>query len=471
MAAGAGGAASSSSSSSSAASSPTASGTGGVGGATSSGPVTSAGGQGGAGGAEPAGCDPDEKATKSEGLFVDAAAEGAGTGTLDSPFSSLGDALAAASGTTTKQIFVASGVYPGTLVLGASAKGVSVVGGWVRKPGAWTRDCSEGARDKVRIEGDGVGVRVEGADGVRLSTLTVVAKGATGQTEAGDGVSVYGIFATGETARLTLEGVAILAGDATGGVTPESPAQADNRTCDGLLDCSEAPAPGEPGPAAAPVKTAGTFTASGYAPRPGDFGGKGGEGDNGEAGKSSSLSCVTCGSSCSFCAGTTSTTFGPSGTCGCGGLGGTGGPAGRGGGASVALFAASGARVEVMSGALRAGAGGDGAPGAFGALGGGGTAAAAGDPISCNTACMEVGSGSNCTCTSGAPQTAEGAPGTNGQPGGQGGKGSGGTGGPSFAVVEVEGAKVEVHPSVVLLAGAPGAGAEGSLDGAAGPTF
>ena len=343
----------------------------------------------------------------------------------------------------------------------------SMKGSVVIAPGTYTETLTLMGRIQLLGPGDAGAVTVVGAGNqtvvatllerpVLLANLTIRSK-----PEAGPGESLYGVFASENTALLELDNVRIViassgsgapGGNGVTGATSSGACQAGSGADGG-------------GGSGGMSAVAGGFTASGYEPASGITGGDGGTGANGSAASTPPCAqCFTCNQNFPLCttSGMVASSCGGSGTAGCGGGGGGGGRAGSGGGSSVALFLWNTAAF-VDRGRYQAGSGGNGGSGGPGGPGGPGGAGASG----------LAGSGCTVNCFDNAKlacgnegQGAEGAPGGNGGSGGPGGPGGGGAGGSSYGVY-IGGTATMTNESAVFIAEDAGAGALGAPSGQA----
>jgi hypothetical protein len=421
-------------------------------------------------GALPDGALPDctQPPDDSAGVFVAPSGsdvvEGGSCGlTRSSPCKTIGAGLSSASTAAGRSIvYVAAGTYTEKVTL---ANGITVQGGWhVGGDGGtdWTYDCTSPA-SQVTIQAPTTSdtTVVANAGSSTLTSVTVLSK-----TPASAGQSLYGIFASGSTTSLTLDGVVIrvaTGGDgATGttGATGSSPAS----TCS-IGDGVSATGSGTAGGAA----TAGGFASVGWVPHAGGTGAGGTAGHNGTAGGTGAVtpypSCTPVALNC--VPATAICDAGP-GTPGCAGGGGAGGSGGAGGGCSIALYA-FGASVTINGGSLTAGSGGKGGPGGGGGNGASGSAGLPGATVTCISSacgtpipaiCQPVAFGNN--------YADGGAPGGTGGSGSKGGPGGGGAGGDSYAVVTAGGGTVAFSGSPGLSHGTAGTGSGGGAAGAQG---
>jgi hypothetical protein len=408
----------------------------------------------------PAPCDP--TAPPGDGVFVSSNGDDGAQGTELAPFKTIAMGLATVQETSKSTLYLEEGEYDETLVLTAANSGIIIDGGWTRTGAAWQRDCTTNASDKTLIASpNNVGASLDPGVVATLRHLAVTTE-THGEREPGQpGESCYGVMVQGG-ATLIMNDVNVTAGAgghggaATLGLQPSAP------PCDGVTDCSDGAkgAAGSPGAAAG---VSGSFDTTGYLPASGSDGTPGAPGEDGTAGGAGSTGAcaLTCTPpSCSDAAPTT----GDSGTCGCGGPGGAPGGRGQGGGASVGVLAVgTTTTVSATSTSITAQDGGDGSPGGNGVDGQAGTPGAAGQPVTC-TQCLPIFA----TCIPEQGTLAGGTAGGDGGPGGAGGPGGDGAGGPSYAIVAVGGAAVNLDAASTLAFGNGGQGAGLAASGAAG---
>jgi hypothetical protein len=338
-------------------------------------------------------CDPGAVPETDGGLFVSAATgnDDAGSpGTRAQPFKTIGAALALATASGARHVYVDEGVYPEKITfpsMAATATPIVIEGGW-KAQAAWARDCDPNVdpRTKTVVQApQSLGVRASGvANGSGLSTLTVTTEPAPVAPKNTTGGSSVAVSVDGAGSWLTLYNVILSAGGGgKGGVASAGDAGASALS---VGACAALSLPAGDGGAGATGATGtngslGSYLTDGtFAPGDGQDGTIGKVGSAGTAGGAGELrnDCVLCTppSSCPFGGGLCSTSppfskQATSGTVGCPGGGGGGGPGGQGGGGSFALVVAgAGARVHISYSWLRAAPGGDGSAG-----GGGGTPA------------------------------------------------------------------------------------------------
>lgn len=420
-------------------------------------------------------------------------------GSKANPCTTIQAGIDAAAKAAKQYVYIAAGTYNEDNI--TLAKGVSVTGGW--NIADWTRGCpiDAGATTIRNVAGTKVITAVDLGGAAALDSVTLKSKlqSAVGTTAAGDGETLYGVFAKGATTSLTLANVKIEL--ANGG-----------RGANGGAAADPAAAPATPGVCPAnttPATMAGGVGSDGLGAIPASFGsdgfvsaaGKDGTaglmgGDGSSVAGTKNLSCGVCGYSGSSDQPTCSASIGyvpnqaGAGKQGCGGNGGGGGFGGRGGGSSIAIYA-SAAHLDIQASQLLPGAGGGGGDGSSGKAGGAGSAGATGDPAYCyNTCCWGTPIGCSLTIMSepaispnavcnplicqlaschnaGSYATLAGGTATGGANGGLGGKGGGGSGGDSYAIVKVAGAVV-TQAGTTLTHGAVGTGGTGANMGAVG---
>ncbi len=372
-------------------------------------------------------------------------------------------------------IYIRAGTYVEQVTLSA---GVTLQGGWIDTSGTWTRPCTGPAGATAAAAtviqapaGAGATVLANYAGSSTLDSLTLQSMDPSAVAPS---QSVYGVFATGATTRLTLHDVTIaLAG---GGGGPAGGGGANGAPGAGAGGCS-GPASGNAGGqgSAGRPGAAGTYgAATGFTPGAGGDGTAGGAGANGTA-PAMPPTCADAGSGCEpmmqgkagtfvcACGGALSS-CGTAGAFGCGGGGAPGGQGGAGGGASIGVFDWD-ALVSLTGGAIATGAGGPGGNGGMPGAQGAGTAGVAGAAPSISVGlgdCFGVGPGTpphSClTCTKGFVSGQAGSAGGAGGAGGQGGQGGGGSGGDSYCFFQGGAGVVEPDPTVTCRAGAGGLG-------------
>jgi hypothetical protein len=424
-------------------------------------------------GALPDGTLPDcsQPPNDSAGVFVAPSGsdvlEGGSCGlTRSTPCKTIGAGLSSASTATGRSIvYVAAGTYTEKITL---PNAITLQGGWHVGGEAgtdWTYDCTSPA-SVVTVQAPSTSNTTIVAS---TGTSTVTALTVLSKTPASAGQSLYGVFASGTSTKLTLNDVVIRvanAGDGASGTTGAAGASA-SATC-GAGNGVSASGSGAAGAAA----MAGGFASVGWVPGGGGTGGSGSAGDNGSAGGAGAAIpfgyCLQVGLNCMA---TIATCDGGQGLPGCAGGGGGGGSGGAGGGSSIALYA-FGASVTVNGGSLTAGNGGKGGPGGSGGGGASGSAGKAGPTNQCITSFC--GTPIPNICNPQAPPLQPynygdgGAPGGTGGNGSNGGPGGGGAGGDSYAVVTAGGGTVAFTGSPGLTAGTAGTGSGSGASGAQG---
>lgn len=435
-------------------------------------------------------CDPSATPDVEHGVFVDVTAgdDVLGIGSPSAPLKTIDQAVALATALGKASIYLAEGTYDEAVTL-PEASAIYVEGSW--KPGAvWHRNCEVGARSGTVLSGPFVALGVDGG----LRSLTVRAQG-----------SPTNIALRAAKGRFFVRDARLEAGAAADG-SPGANGPNGNPPLAGAPVCSSG-ANGASG-AIPPATVNGRFLTDGsFTAGNGANGGSGVNGANGTSGTPTQCkqggcypegyacnphacnpySCYphdcnphSCGFfqtcydtcydtcyntcydtcySCTYAAGTTGTLTG---TCGLGGGGGGGGRAGGGGGASVALSVATGVTVSVFQSELVSGNGGKGAPAGLGGAGAQGTVGLS-SSATCDTgSCGAAPACGDVTTTVVAPAGGKGGT------GGQGANGTPGAGGPSYAVVRVGTAVVNLSADTSLTFGSAGVGAPGAPDGAAG---
>jgi hypothetical protein len=401
-------------------------------------------------------------------LYVLEAGEDTATcGTQDTPCKSIAHAMDLASAIGKTVIRVGQGEYREQLVL---RSGFTIEGGWIAltKSGGhvWYVDCRGqpiASQQATLLAPDEVDVAVIAKNLEKpavVSTMTVKTKekGKDGLLSQ-PGETLYGVKALGETTRLTLSDVYVVAGEGgrggdgvPGGLGPAASG-----------DCE--PQSGEPGGSggAGDHGKLSELDSNGVVTHAGETGALGAPGKNGAPPAAPKCETGCCHSSVGNC-GTTDPSCGKAGGAGCGGGGGFGGTGGQGGGSSVGLFVAD-AQVTVIRGELRADKGGAGGNGGPGGGGGAGATGSKGDPGPvCPTSCPL---GLGCSNEKSGPG-GEGSVGGTGGPGGQGG---GGAGGSTYGYVAVGKGGVLTDNTAIPI-GTPGLpGAPNGLPGVAKESF
>ncbi len=397
------------------------------------------------------------------------------------------------------RVLIDTGRYPESLVL---LPGLTFIGGWNNVGGEWTRKCGDNRNASVVVASPSeIGVLAVYDGEAVLDTLTVETAPATPE-----GKSAYGVFARGETTKLTLREVNVRAADGGSGLVGavgETPLPASG-TCD-ASDGAAASVAGTQGPGGG----LGSFDVGGYTPASGSAGGVGSRGNNGTL---DAPRCVQCFASCdtASCTGVEAgQSCGTAGAAGCGGEGAAGGGGGLGGGASIAVYA-WGAQVTIEGGALAAGNGGVGGPGGAPGSGGAGSDGLTGLPgASCMRCYRGIFIGPVLPLSSIQPASASaarsllpagaaadidlidpviikpgpvlptkcyntagsgaGGLGHVGGAGSAGGKGGGGAGGPSYGVFIGGSASVSISKDTEIEVGEGGAGTDSGASGEALP--
>ena len=409
-------------------------------------------------------CDPNAK-PDGQAVFVSPDGDDTtGSGSMDKPLKTLGQALKLAANSGPKLVVADQGNYKESVTFDSKVAGVAVRGGFKKTGSLWARDCDAAARQKTVIDSPtNVGVRVENV-AAKLETLSVQtkAKGATASGAAGE--SQYGVFVTGDDASVSLTDVRVVAGAGGDGGDAVKLVASTPVTCDGLAGCGNGGS-GTPGTAGTDAP-ASTFDLAGHLPGNGADGKPSSSGSNGMAGKDDgttktgchSPGCAgVCSSGTCGALGTAFSVKGEKGKCGCGGLGGTSGGGGWGGGASVALFVSGKGVVTVAFSELASQVGGKGSAGKAGAIGLEGTDGSKGANVTCHTNCYSASPCGNCEQNS--EIAIGGAKGGLGGKGGDGKPGGNGAGGPSVAIVRVGGAVVTLSDGSLPNPGKGGFGA------------
>jgi len=447
--------------------------TGGAGGATG-GTGASAGhaGTGGDAGPEPT-CDPNES-PPTDAIYVSAKEgdDNASQGSPEQPLQSLSNAIKLAVHNQIGKIILDQGTYKEAVVLSLQDPLV-IMGGWIKVGTAWTRDCSQTARNKTLLHSPtSTGLQITGNSSVSLQTMVIQSTGTNNAApDNQSGESCYGVFVSG--AELSMNDVTIRACGGQDGGKANKYEEVQPPDCSQLqgTGCSMGEHGGS-GSGGQDAKEAGTFTLNGYTPANGQHGNYGSNGNNGTPGNpGNTAQCYEKGctgqqvsGSCPsnhYCGNETpqKDTSSQPGSCGCGGRGGSGGAGGRGGGGSFGIYATGNASVLVKNSRVEAASGGNGSPGQTGQIGLNGLDGKQGDSVMCYTQCKPMQVGEKCNCEQpGSYQLAGGEKGGKGGNGGNGGPGGAGSGGPSIAAL-IHGSATISHLNVDFLhstAGTPG---------------
>ncbi len=410
------------------------------------------------------------------GVFV---AQGVGTdvngcGTRNNPCNSIAYGIAAAkAGTAKTTIYLAAPTSTDAGDAGASMYVESAIldapftieGGWNDTGGTWTPICDSTTSTAVTIQGvSNKAITASFSGSATLRDIRVLSKSAAASAE-----TLYGIFATGASTNLTLDGVVVDV--AAGGVGVDG-AGGSNGSAGSTAGCSTGTgSSGGVGPNGS-GGPAGTFSSTGYTPTSGGNANDGTAGANGTTGSTGTCStagncALTCGiSQCS----TTNkgNVCGTSGIAGCAGTNGTGGTLGTGGGSSIGVFAWD-AHLTVFGGSVSTSNGGNGGVGGAGGDGGAGQSGVAGSAVECvtNWSCLN----NACSFIAGTSEPGGNAGGKGGN-GGNGGQGGGGSGGDSYAFVQGGdgGVTFNGNPTIAHGDGGTGGAASGT-NGAAGDKF
>jgi hypothetical protein len=403
-------------------------------------------------------------------------------GTADLPRRTLAGAFELAASLVNKKphIYLAPGVYDEAVTLpkGSSDAPLVIEGGYQRAGATWTRSCEATARDlailtATKTEAGTPVVRAANlVNAVSLSHLTVKTKDQGTKGEPGKtGESLYGVFVQGLGTKLTLDDVAILVGKAGTGGEGTPGAAANAPACDGTTDCADGTtgADGADGLAA----TAGSFGETGYLAGVGETGKVGGAGKNGAKGGESvgaacAISCpVVEPSQCKTQVPVTGNVSAKTGTCGCGAPTSSPGVGSGSGGTAVALVVGAGASVTTSAGRYVTTGGGDAPDGGSAGPAASATDGAKGADESCiastGSTCGYDAISATCAALGTTVPVPGGAAGTKGGLAGKSGKGGSGAGGPSFGIVKIGNATVEIKSAPVYAVG------PGGKSGSAGP--
>lgn len=403
-------------------------------------------------------------ANDAAGLFI--APTGSDTsscGTRSNPCQSISYTIAAAKSTTGKTtLYLSKATYIESVTLDAA---LTLEGGWSDTGGTWSPVCDATTSTAVTIQGvTNVTISAAFAGAGTLRDLQVTSK-----AQAAAGESIYGVFATGSSTNLTLDGVVI---DVGGGGTGTNGVAGTDGVVGSDAGCAAGNgAAGSTGSAGGGAP-AGSLSATGYSATNGADAGVGNTGANGTAGGADQCmaNCGTCKNQNPSCVFGTATECSSPGVSGCGGTPGTGGSCGTGGGSSVALFVWD-AHLTIFGGSLTSGSGGNGGVGGLGGDGGAGSSGAIGAEGFCpanNFSC----SGGFCVLGVGGTTLTGGSAGGTGGVGGVGGQGGGGSGGDSYAIVTGGDGGTTLNGSPTLVHGDGGTGgAANGANGAAADRF
>lgn len=413
---------------------------------------------------------------RNRAVFVSPTGTSDGSGSLDSPISSLSSALDRAA-SEEADLYLAAGEWDEGLVL---RSGVSVFGGF--DPADWSRDPEQ---HLTLIRGDGSASLRFAMQGVNVSNLTV-----DGVRLEGEQAGVAAAFLRNATG-VVLSGISVRAPDGLDGADGQDRSNRTGQAPNGAKGenagfCGRA---GGAGGSGAGSRTAGGRGGNGGAAggfdgaRGGGSGGSGGSGgatgsggspggsgsggSGGDAGSAGgSMGNIAGNGAYSPSNGGTGSAGSPGrggggggggggallGLCGgggggggAGGLGGLGGFGGQGGSASIAVLVTGGSDVRIVGSHLRTGGGGDGGSGGSGGRG-------------------EPGGSGGSTSSAGAG--GGGGGGGHGGRGGTGGRGGGGGGGPSIGILVLDSQLDESGNTFEI--GAPGEGGSGGRTGATG---
>ena len=403
---------------------------------------------------------------------------GTGDCSIGNPCGSLQIAISKASAANGGTIFLASGVYTGTLLFDSNSKPLAFQGGWDVDGGAWTPQCVSNA---AIIASDGTQSYTVALDHTTNPIAFSLVEISNQPGAVPNETSLYGILAL-VPKDLTLDNVEILVGNAGAG----NPGSGLNYVFDaGFVDCNN-PSDGLNGSNGGNGSPGSTVaTSSGFTSVPGSGGYPGSPGHTGTAGGKGS--CGVCNNSCTStsdmcdagggitCSVSGSTQCGNTAPLGCGGDIGLGGQPGTSGGSSVGIFLYQGT-LSVTNGAISAGSGGTGGDGVMGAGGQPGQPGMAGSDYncygysSCGGMCFGM-MGGYCMPEGGTSSVFPGgAAGGDGGNGGSGGRGGGGAGGNSYDVYVLGASAVTLNGiKYAVSAPAPG-GAAGGPTGASANT-
>jgi len=239
--------------------------TGGAGGATG-GTGASAGhaGTGGDAGPEPT-CDPNES-PPTDAIYVSAKEgdDNASQGSPEQPLQSLSNAIKLAVHNQIGKIILDQGTYKEAVVLSLQDPLV-IMGGWIKVGTAWTRDCSQTARNKTLLHSPtSTGLQITGNSSVSLQTMVIQSTGTNNAApDNQSGESCYGVFVSG--AELSMNDVTIRACGGQDGGKANKYEEVQPPDCSQLqgTGCSMGEHGGS-GSGGQDAKEAGTFTLNGY---------------------------------------------------------------------------------------------------------------------------------------------------------------------------------------------------------------
>jgi hypothetical protein len=334
--------------------------------------------------------------------------------------------------------------------------GVTIEGGWIDSAGTWTYDCNPTSLPTIQTTSGNVTVAASYSGSSTLQNLALASK-----STAAAGESLYGVFASGSSTKLSLDNVRITVAQGGAGAAGSAGAGGSTGATGGCSPASDG-ANGAAGGTGSP----GT---SGYGPTGFvDTSGAMSTGAVGSPGHNGTLQPPQCGTSygCGYnfddglCeTGSGTQVCGGAGAAGCGGAGGGGGGVGQLGGASIGVFVYA-ATVTIQTSGITTSAGGAGGAGGSGGAGGAGAAGTTGTSGVLLGGC--VSGAKPCRATSAG--SVAGGVGGNGGNGGPGGQGGGGAGGDSYCVVSGGGATVSAGWTCTHASG----GAGGAPNGTAG---
>jgi hypothetical protein len=389
----------------------------------------------GAGGAGPESCEA-RSASDRDAVFVDqiSGSDSADCGAIAQPCATVQQGIVRAAGIK-PNVYVAAGTYVESVEL---IRGIRVEGAWEIVEGSWRPLCGAGADTAVTVQAppdqDKTVVASDLEGSATLAQLAVLSK-----ATADWGESLYGVFAVGESTKLTLDHVEVAVAAAGDGQQPPTPVDRLDGSPDGCSPGNGTNGPAQTGHGSGASR--GTFTEDGYHPGNGLDGPAGNPGQNGAApdrGGECYTECGQCPSASSSTCAALSNACGTDGKAGCAGGAGAGGGGGRGGGSSIALYVWD-ASVEVIGGSLEAGDAGHGSEGGDPGAGGLGVPGVPGVDATCNGGCSISSRLEGCytvfSCATAGTGIGRGGPrGGTGGDGSSGGRGGGGAGGFSYAV-------------------------------------
>ncbi len=161
--------------------------------------------------------------TESFGVFVSPnGSDSSGKGTRAAPYATIGYAVQHAAGLP--NVFTCQGTYTGQVNLGSSTPAITIYGGFsCPSATAWTYTASAPSMVTVATAAGTIPLVINGVTAaVTIANMTFKAANASGQDANGNGLSSIAAFANASP-NITMNTVALQAGNATGGVSNASP--------------------------------------------------------------------------------------------------------------------------------------------------------------------------------------------------------------------------------------------------------